>query len=767
MNKVRIISLISLLLVFDCPVLSGEDLLTGSIMGYVRDAETRAVITGAAVIIEALEQGVYTDNKGVFKLKNVPVGSFHLQFQMIGYQSLIKTDIIVRSNRMTYLDAELKRSPLKIEGIRVKREYFDIQADQPLSNTVFSYEEVRRAPGSAGDVSRILMSLPSLARINDQSNSLIVRGGNPLENAFYIDNIEIPNINHFPTQGSSGGPIGMLNVDLIRDVNFFSGGFPVSYGDRLSAVMELKLRDGNREEFDGQLDLNFAGFGGIMEGPLTDRGSWLLSLRRSYLDLLIKTIDMGTTIAPTYGDFQAKLTCDIDQENRISLLVLGGDDHSHSDNETGLENDMIYYGDQDLYENTVGLNWQRLWPGLGYSNTSLSATFASFREKFYKTGSMLHLFTNRSLEQCYKIRNINVLRLHDGYSLEIGTDIKLQHFLYDNFFAEQNNVFGEIIPEVQQKDEITALKTGIFMQNRIALSSRLRLNLGIRMDYYTYNENLQISPRGNLNYALTERTALNLSWGIYHQNLPLIILSQNEQNLRLPDPGAIHYTAGISHLLTENTRLTLETYQKEYKHFPVDPAQPGLFLVDEIFYNYGFFTGHGPLLDSGIALSRGVELMIQKKLARDFYGLFSASWFRSRYRNEGEEWRNRSFDNRYTIGIEGGYKPNYQWEFSLRWLYAGGAPYTPFDISASSVQNQGIFDDEHINGCRYPDYHSLNIRCDRRFHFQRSNLVVYFSVWNAYNRKNIASYFWNENENRQDRIYQWSLLPIFGVEYEF
>ncbi|MBN1949242.1 MAG: TonB-dependent receptor, partial [Candidatus Cloacimonetes bacterium] len=564
-----------------------------------------------------------------------------------------------------------------------------------------------------------------------------------------------------------GGPIGLLNVDLIRDVNFYSGGFPVSYGDRLSAVMELKLRDGNREEFDGQLDLNFAGFGGIIEGPLKDRGSWLLSFRRSYLDLLIKSIDLGTSIAPTYGDFQTKLNWDIDQENRISLLALGGDDHSHSDNETGLENDMIYYGDQDLYENTVGLSWQRLWPGLGYSNTSFSSTFSSFREKFYKTGSMSHLFTNRSLEQDYKIRNINVLRLHERYSLEFGTEIKFQHFLYDNLFTEQYNIFGDTIPELQQKDKIAAVKSGVFMQNRIALSSKLKLNLGIRMDYYTYNENFQVSPRGNLNYALTGKTSFNISWGIYYQNLPLIILSQHKQNLELPDPRAIHYIAGISHLLTENTRLTLEIYQKEYKYFPVDPDQPGLFLIDEIFYNYGFFTGHGPLHDSGIALSRGVEVMAQKKLARDFYGLISASWFRSKYQNEGEKWRNRSFDNRYTIGIEGGYKPDYQWEFSLRWLYAGGAPYTPFDVLASTAQNQGIFDEELLNECRYPDYHSLNIRCDRRFHFQRSNLVIYLSIWNAYNRKNIASYFWNENENKQDTIYQWTLLPIFGVEYEF
>ena len=280
------------------------------------------------------------------------------------------------------------------------------------------------------------MTLPSVAKVNDQSNSLIIRGGSPIENAFYLDNIEIPNINHYPTQGSSGGPIGMVNVDFIKDVNFHTGGFGASYGDRLSSIMEINFREGNRDELDGQLDLNFAGFGGTAEGPLFGTwGSWMVSLRRSYLDLLVEAINIGTSVAPRYGDFQGKLVLDLDTHNRLSLLTLWGDDQISSDKEIAEENDMIVYGDQDIIQRTTGLNWRFLWGTTGYSNTSLSYTMMRYREDFTETASDVHLIRNRSLEQQFKFRNINRWHVNKENSLEFGIESKLIRTLRRTFWA--------------------------------------------------------------------------------------------------------------------------------------------------------------------------------------------------------------------------------------------------------------------------------------------------------------------------------------------
>ena len=246
----------------------------------------------------------------------------------------------------------------------------------------------------------------------------------------------------------------------------------------------------------------------------------------------------------------------------------------------------------------------------------------------------------------------------------------------------------------------------------------------------------------------------------------MILLSQNEIHQQLETPSAMHYILGIDHLLTPDTKLSLEAYQKNYDHFPLDPNQPQLFVLDELFYRYGFFFNHEQLVDQGKAIAKGVEIVLQKKLAKDFYGLASAAYFRARYRDIDGIWRDRVLDNRMLFSLEGGYKPDQNWEFSLRWIYAGGSPYTPFDLDASRAAHRSVLDENKTNAERYPDYHSLNIRFDRRFYWGNSNLIFYLSVWNAYNRKNVASYFWNEQKQKQDQIYQWLLLPIFGLEYE-
>ncbi len=744
----------------------GQDVPQGIIKGRVIDSETKAPLPGVSVLIAAPAMGANADVDGNFTIKNVPVGNYTLKFSCIGYDPLSKTDIIVKPKRITFVNAELNVSPLQMNDVVVTNRYFSRMEDQPTSSINFSSEEIRRAPGSAGDVSRIIMGLPSIAKVNDQVNSLIVRGGSPMENAFYIDNIEIPNINHYPTQGSSGGPIGLLNVDFIQDVEFSSGGFSSAYGDRLSSVMELSFREGNRDELDGQLDMAFAGFGFTGEGPIANgKGSWLFSARRSFLDLLVDAI--GTGVAPEYSDYQGKLVYDPTPNDKLTLLGVMGIDYIGFDKDQAVEDGNITYGKSDIIEGVSGVNWRHLWNAKGYSNTSVSYIATKSVADHYEARTDLNLIDNNSLEYAVQLRNVNFYRFNPSNQLEFGVDGKIVGADYDNFISEYTDALGNTTPENRIDKRISSQKVGAFASYTWKPFDRLSLTPGARFDYFAYNENSHVSPRFSVSYKISEKTSINGAAGIYYQNLPLIILSQREENKDLKDPVAYHYILGINHLLTENTRLTLEVYDKEYDNFPLDPTTPALFVLDELSYRYGFFFDHATLVDNGKAYSRGVELTIQKKLAADFYGLVSGSYFRSRYQDLNGVWKDRVFDNRYTFSAEGGYKPNNKWEFSLRWIYAGGAPYTPFDIAASEAINRGVFDGSKINEVRYSDYHSLNIRFDRRFNFKGSNLIFYFSVWNAYNQKNVASYYWNEIENKKDTTNQWGFLPIFGLEYEF
>jgi hypothetical protein len=746
---------------------------TGAIKGKVVDMDSKTSLIGVNVVLIDTPWGSATDTGGNFIIENIPVGNYSIKFSYISCHPVTRTDVIVRPNRITNCDAELKMSAIKTEAVLVTGGYFDTQDENPTSAINFSGEEIRRAPGSAGDVSRIIYGLPSVAKVNDSKNSLIVRGGAAFEIGFYIDNIEIPNINHFPEYGSSGGPIGMVNVDFIRDVNFYSGGFSTIYGDKLSSIMELSYRDGNRDEFDGQLDLHFAGFGGVAEGPLANgKGSWLISARKSFLDFIVGAIGEDLNSVPNYGDIQGKIVYDISPNHKLTLLNILGIDYINSDRDYAVENEESMYMNFNMTQNTAGINWRYLWGKSGYSNTSISHTivkgdYLSYDTRTFRdTGIEKKLYEFNPVEQEIKFRNVNYYIMHPSHKLNFGTEIKYILNRHDDYYGDNKDALGNPIEAFKIDGKLDATKLFGFISYNWQPVTKLTIEPGVRIGHFTYNKNTNISPRFSFAYQMNNLTTVNGSAGIFYQNLPLVLLRQNPLNKNLKTPLARHFIFGISHLLSENTRLTVEVYDKGYKYLPLDASQPTFSIIDQIVID-GLFHNPNQLEGVGQAYSRGIEIMLQKKLAKNFYGMISASWFRSKYRDYNGIWRNRSYDNRVTFNIEGGYKPNNKWEFSLRWIYAGGRPYTPFNMNASQQVFQGVYDNSQTNMLRMPDYHSLNIRFDRRFHFSRSNLILYVSVWNAYGRKNITSYDWDEFTNEQSESTQWGLLPIFGLEFEF
>lgn len=740
---------------------------TGTIKGRVIDEELKSPVSYAIVKIKGASREVTSDEEGEFILTGVPVGSYVLEISAQFYAAASKPDVIVKSQRITQVEIELELNVdlREHEEMTVTADYYGSSHQETQSLTSFSNEEIRRAAGSAGDVSRIVSGLPSIARVNDQVNSLIVRGGSPVENAFYIDNIAIPNINHYPIQGSSGGALALLNVDFIKDVRFYSGGFMPEYGNRLSSVMDVSFREGNRDELDLQLDFNMAGFGAVAEGPiLRGDSSWMISARRSYLDLLSHYFDVG--VAPQYGDLQGKVNFDLSSRSKLSLLGVWGDDKSGWGREESLDLGDSTYGYHNANNNVVGANWFYNWGTRGYSQTSLSRSYIKYDIDFFDTASEDTLVSNKSWEETYTLRNINYCKLGSRHRLNFGAEASRLAAHSDYFLGAYIDKLGNPVPAVHLDRREEAGKYAAFANYGFDLLRRLTLNLGVRTDYLSFNRNLNLSPRVSLAYRLSGRTSLNAAAGVFYQNLPSLLLFQNEAHRALKDPRAYHYVLGISHLLSKSTRLTVELYDKEYERMPLDPAQPWLNILDELFYN-GYYTYHEELKDQGKARSYGIEFLVQKRLAERFYGLVSASYFRTRYQDLYGIWRDRVYDNRFIFAIEGGCRPGAGWELSLKWHYAGGVPYTPFNREASQEVNSGIFDETRINAERLSAYHSLNLRADKRFYFGGSNLTLFFSVWNAYNRKNVAFIYWNTLQNEPDFEYQWGFLPILGVEFEF
>ncbi len=772
MNSIKQLSLLMIAIFFafyfgcaECAAGSTEQ--TGTIRGRVVDKEVKSPVPNVKVKIVGTTFGVITDTDGNFTLSDIPVGNYSLELSCRFYVTQRKLDVIVKSKRIAYVEAELQLDKIIHEKeITVTSSYFAGTEQQPTSVSNFSNEEIRRAAGSAGDVSRILSSLPSIAKVsNDMTNSLIVRGGSPAENAFYIDNIEIPNINHYPTLGSTAGAIGLLNVDFIRDVRFYSGGFSSIYGDRMSSIMDISFREGNRIEHDYQFELSMMGLGMIAEGPLAkDRGSWMFSARRSYLDLLIKLMGQGVPV--NWNDFQSKLTYDISKKSKLTFLGVLGMDESGTEKEDALKDIESFYGSLDTTEYTLGVNWFAMWGANGYSNISISRYYTRFKDSFFHTVSEDLARQGKNTEQAFSLRNVNYYRFNENYKLSFGIEAKHLITDYDYFLAEYTGLLGKKVPDIVKKIRVSAVKYAAFANNNWNPLPQLVFNIGIRAEHFTYNRNTHFSPRFSFSYKISKRTSLDAAAGVFYQHLPLILLLQNENHKNLKDPVAYHFVLGLRYLLTENTRLTLEIYDKKYDHFPLDSSQPSLFIFDELFYG-SFFTNHESLVDNGKARSYGIEFMIQKKLAKKLYGLISTSYSRARYRDLDGKWRNRVYDSRFILSMEGGYKLNKYWEFGLKLNYAGGVPYTPFDIEASRAVNSGIFDWTRINSECLPSYCTLNIRTDKRFYFGGSNLIIYFSLWNVFNRKNVFSYYWNTIERKAGRSSGWGLLPVLGVEFEF
>ena len=737
---------------------------TGRIHGRAVDATTRRPLSGVAVVV--LDSGLETatDAAGGFSIVDVPPGLYRLLVVATGYEAVILHDVVVRADRSTTVTVDLDvASPAVRETVDVTADYFSAAEERKASTVSLGFEEIRRFPGSAGDVSRLLHALPSVGPSTDQRNDLVVRGGSSLENLTIVDNIEVPNINHFPTQGASGGAVGILNVDLISNVSFSAGGFSAEHGDRLSSVMVITQRDGNRTEFDAEANMSMSGGGLVLEGPIgSGRGSWLLSARRSYLELIADAIGTGGVV-PKYSNLQAKVTYDLSPTHRLSLLSLGGFDSI----EFPADDDVVSV-ETSAKQLVNGVNWRWLWSDKGYSETSLAHTrvdhSVDVAEESIESTRML-LFGNESTKREVVLRSNWHYRPDTETALVWG--VAARRLLGD--FAVYNRPARTRVNVVDEgldlRERLTTGKFAAFVTIDRRLSSRLTATAGARFDSFGLNAQKTWSPRLALAYEVDSRTTATAAAGLYEQTLPLWLLVQHPNNRWLDNQQANHYVVGLRRRLTPSMLFSVEGYRKDYRRLPLDPDDPTVLVVDQ-FADYRTPVP-GRLVGGGEARSTGIEGLVQKKLARDVYGLVSYGYTASRYRDLTGVQRNRTFDSRHVAAIVLGYRPSDRLEYSGRWQYASGRPYTPFDPVLSSEAGVGIIRRDRVNADRFPAYHRLDLRLDHRMQFGTFNVISFVSVLNVYNRDNPFQYYWDADDERARRVNQWGFIPVGGFELEF
>jgi hypothetical protein len=764
MNIIKILSLFILLTAISYPQSLSEN-GNGSISGTVVDFITKQPLIGANIIVVGTTIGAATDLNGNFKIQSLQPNTYQLRASVIGYESQTKTDVVVSPGRLTQVFFKLNIQAVEFEGIEVTSDFFRKDPFEVNSIRTFSFEEIRRSPGGFEDVVRALSILPGVAQADAGRNDLIVRGGAPSENLYLVDGIEVPNINHFGTQGATGGPLSFINLDFVRETSFSTGGFSSLYGDKLSSVLTIDLRSGRNDRIGGKATISASQFGLNAEGPLfSENSSFLFSARRSYLDFIFKAA--GFSFVPEYYDVLTKADFKIDNKNSLSFLFIsafGNVKFFNSDEEQRFDNSRILGTDQIQY--VTGLSYRRLINN-GFYNISLSRNYTDFDSR-QRDINLNPLFTNKSKEEENNLRADLVYQISRESEINLGGTVKLIEFDADILFPTFITTFGDSLPITSLSKSEDFLKLGSYLNLNFKLFKRLTTNLGLRLDYFdALKTNTYLSPRFSTSYRLTDITNLNFSSGIYYQSPSYIWLIADKRNRELKNVRVNQFVIGFDHRLNEDALLKVEGFYKDYTNYPTSMIRPYLVLANTgagfagSDDNYSAF-GLEPLMSEGFGNAHGVELSIQKKLSQTpYYGILSITYSEADFTALDGIRRPGSYDQNWIFNISGGYKIDNHWEVSTKFRFASGKPYTPFNSDGT----QNIVD---YNTRRLKSVHSLDLRLDRRWFFTGWTLITYLDVQNVYNRNNLSAIRWDPREQKVDESSSIGILPSIGISAEF
>jgi outer membrane receptor protein involved in Fe transport len=765
--------------------------VSGSIRGKILDKRTLQPLPGTNIILPGLNRGSASDTSGYYLIRDLNPGSYQLEYHFLGYNTVLKGNVIVNPNRTTVLDIEMEENILQSDAVTVAGSYFEKAKEAVVSSQTMDFEEIRRSPGDILDIQRTMQALPSVVAGSDQINELIVRGGVPGENLFILDNIEIPNPNHFGHQGMNGGPINMLNSYMIRKVDFYAGAFSAKYGDKASSVMDISLRNGSTERLRAEGSINMAGAGILIEGPAGfSNGSYLFSARKSYLDLILSQV--GLTAIPRYYNLQGKMTLNLNKQNTLLINGVYGSDEIEVDDDSEVEDEKVKEHNAQVIG---GATLRTFWNNHLYSKVTFSSV-----QNLYDTGvqdksNMNYLYRNNSLEGEYTAKTDMVYHFNDHLEFIFGGSFKRADFNHDIYSSadtlfwyrpgssQPDSVF-KTYPDYSVKDRIKMYKGAAYGQISFIMFQRLKTTLGLRYDYCEYNTFSSWSPRLGLSYYLTTKTLVNLAYGKHFQTPAYIEFTGNPLNKELHNKYTEHYVIGLEHLLREDTRITLEAYHKSYYAIPISRSV----TTADPYDSYA-----GQLVNRGKGFSCGIELYIQKKLTKGFSGMISYTHSLARAKDPrfGMEY-SWDFDFRNVVTLIGGYKypfykqswyrnirrkfwfallslfplfPSDEYELSMKFNYIGGRPYTQ-RVYYPEHRIWIVAPDQEFNTQRYPYYQRLDLRIDRRFIFNNWNLVFFLDFINLLGKDNVWGYSYKD-DGTYESVLQFQTLPILGITLEF
>ena len=718
---------------------------TGTITGKVTDAKTGEPLVGATVILEGTELGDATNSQGRYTINNIPAKTYNVKVSYVGFVSQTKFNVVIRSEGNIDLNFQLEEQVSELDEINITPNPFAKEDVTPLSIQKFNQQEIAAYPGGNNDIAKVVQSLPGVSgSVGGFRNDVIIRGGAPNENVYYLDGIPIPNINHFSTQGSAGGPVGLLNVSFFEGVSLTASSFDSKYENVLSGVLQFNQRTGNDREFMGNLRVGSSEAAFTVEGPLFKgddseaNTSYIASVRRSYLQLLFQAI--GLPFLPDYWDYQYKVNHRIDDNTRIYLTGVGSiDDLAINDlDEFDPEQEAIQNQIPVIRQNsnTVGIGWRRQFvDNSGFmetviSNNTLGNFFYRHEDNVNETGLYLK---NESRETETHLR-YHATKFIENWTISGGLNV---------INADYTNTTEDIINDLNFETNLNFFRYGVFAQSSADfLNNRLGLSLGLRADGNTFtkagNEIYRtLSPRFSISYKLTENENLtaNASIGRYYKILPYTTLGFQDNNGNFSNTSSAyiqsdHLVAGIEYLLNDRARISAEGFLKLYNDYPISTTD-SVSLANkggdfEVF-------GSEEIISNGKGRTYGLELLYQQKFTGKFYGVAAFTFYKSEFTNlYDDEYKPAVWDNGVLVSLLGGYKFGNNWEVSSRYRFLGKSPYPPVDQQRTLDNYPAVFRDyEELGSVRLDPLSQLDVRIDKKFNFENLSLDVYLEVQNV------------------------------------
>jgi len=788
---VKIFQAIFILLFFQYESgLAQEKQYTQTIRGVITDAASKSPIPAANVTLLNTNpvKGTITNDNGDFELTQIPIGRYDIAISSIGYKPIVINNQLVKSGKEFMLEIELEEMVISIDEVVVKAYG---KKDSPLNDMAkisarsFSVEETERYAGTWLDPARMASNYAGVMAAGDQRNDIIIRGNSPLGLLWRLEGIDIPNPNHFGTLGTTGGPISILNNNLLNNSDFLTSAFPAEYGNALSGVFDLNMRSGNnkKHEFVAQAGMN--GFELGAEGPFSkkSRASYLISYRYSSLVIFdAMGINFGVSGIPEYQDISFKINIPDTKWGRFSLFGVGGISEIEILNKNKKANDWTFGRDNlDLrFGSDMGV------AGLSHlyffntnsrikSVLAISYTGATAKaDSAYIDQPALNYYGDESSEIKYSFSTKYIQKVNTKNNFSLGFTSDVFKIFYEDSVLMPDYTYRKLT----DTDNESVLLLQSFIQFEHKFTDELAVYSGIHYQFFNLNASQAIEPRASIKWNMNAKHSLSFGFGLHSQIQPRLFyflqtLNRDsvfvKTNKNLGFSKSNQFVLGYDYLITKNLRLKIETYYQHLYQIPVE-IKPSYYSI--INYGSEFYSERSDsLVNNGLGKNYGVELTLEKFLNKNYYFLLTASLFQSLYRGSENIERNTIYNGNYVLNFLSGYtfqvgKFN-SLSLDLKIVNAGGRHYIPVDLEKSKIEGDKVMDYSKAYEPQYPDYYRIDARISFKLNRKKFNTEIAFDVQNITSHKNILLETYDLKSASIKYDYQLGLFYVFLLRFQF